>query len=803
MATQSPGFSVPLAEFAASLLAEREVGPRARIIAEFIGGLVPETAVVVYAIQNQDAPEWMPAALRGEVALQDPVVAYEEGTLGEVAKRKEPLLYDAAELAREDYAHLNVRRTIRSLAYVPLLVDEGTLIGAVEVVSFGTRLSETAVAPAIEAAEVAAIGLGSAIIYENERNQQLESITRVTQMYDLEKVFNATLDMDSLVPVICAKFQEILSTAIVNLWMVGDDGLLLTGQAGDDPRYELGAVQKAGEGIVADVSDKGEPLLIENAEDERLQKRNAGVAEGAAYCLMAAPIMEKGSLVGVIEVVNRLDGGGFGEDDLFLLTTVCETAASALHNASLLQAERKVEILETLVKVSKEITSTLHLDRVLQAVVDGPQEVIPYERATISLDQHGKMLMKAVSGEARVDTTDPNIRRLDDLVHWVAGVQQEVYATQQEDGSVKAKPESSAEKFRAYFAESGVRGFYALPLTDEQGRVGIITFESSDPDYLNEAHFEMIKVLAGQATVAIRNAEMYKEVPFIGVLEPLIQKKERFFRMEKRRRQTYITAAALAVVLLIVIPMPMRLDGDATVAPAARAHVQPEIAGVVRRVLVKEGDHVTRGTVLAEMEDWEARTALAAAQAKHATAAAEMSGALATGDSATAGATRASADFWAAEVRRAQQLLDRTKLRSPIDGVIATPHIQTFAGRHLEAGDPFIEVIDTAHAVVDVAIEEGDAGLLQQGVKGWVKLEALPTQTFVGTVDVVSPTSTALGDHRVYYARVAIENPEGTVRAGMQGRGKVAVPGWHPTGYVLFRGIGNWAWRKLWSWSPW
>src|SRR5205085_11648805 len=119
-------------------------------------------------------------------------------------------------------------------------------------------------------------------------------------------------------------------------------------------------------------------------------------------------------------------------------------------NASLLHAERKGEILETLVKVSKEITSTLHLERVLQAVVDGPQEVIPYERATLSLDQHGKMQMKAVSGETRVDNTDPNIRRLDGIVQWVAGVQQEVYATWANE-SVKATPESSAEKFRQYF----------------------------------------------------------------------------------------------------------------------------------------------------------------------------------------------------------------------------------------------------------------------------------------------------------------------------------------------------------------
>src|SRR5207253_4200936 len=159
---------------------------------------------------------------------------------------------------------------------------------------------------------------------------------------------------------------------------------------------------KTGEGVAAEVGESGEPLLIESADDVRLIRRNQGIGAGATVTLMAAPILDQGAEVGVVEVINKLDGTAFEEDDLFARTTICEAAAGALHNASLLQTERKVEILETLVKVSKEITSTLNLERVLQAVVDGPQEVIPYERASIALDQHGKLNIKAISGEARV-----------------------------------------------------------------------------------------------------------------------------------------------------------------------------------------------------------------------------------------------------------------------------------------------------------------------------------------------------------------------------------------------------------------
>ena len=91
----------------------------------------------------------------------------------------------------------------------------------------------------------------------------------------------------------------------------------------------------------------------------------------------------------------------FYRDNGFGRVMMCQTAAGALHNASLMEAEKKIEILETLVEVSNEITSTLNLDRVLQVVVNGPQRILAYERAAVALETKGKLQLKAVSGIPR------------------------------------------------------------------------------------------------------------------------------------------------------------------------------------------------------------------------------------------------------------------------------------------------------------------------------------------------------------------------------------------------------------------
>ena len=792
-----------------AMLRERECAPRALLLAQQAAELVPGGAAIVYVLNSGDPPAvpatWTAKATAGEIRLEDPTIPVESGTLGTLAQEQQPLLFSGNELTREDYAHLHARRTLVSLACIPIIVNEA-LIGALEVASFDGTITSSDVQILTDLVEHAGPGLVSAILYEDERNSLLESVSRLTQLYDLEKVFSATLEMDELQPLITSKTRDVLGVQAVNLWFVKDETeLLLMNQAGNDPTASVGSPQRTGEGYIAEVSDSNEPLLIDDDKDERLAKRNPSGVEGGPFSVIVCPLVAHEKQLGIIEAINKMDGSPFDEDDLFLLNSISETAAIALNNAGLLQAERKVEILQTLVHVSAEITSTLNLDRVLQAVVNTPSAVIPYERASVALDERGRLHLKAISGMEQIHAGAREITQLETVIPAVSGGRDAMFIAQRGDdgdAQIDAPEESMKAPFRKYFAETGMRAFYALPLADDEGRLGILSFESTDPDFLSEAHMEMIRVLAGQATVAVRNASLYKEVPFIGLLGPMLQKKTRFLALGKRRRALYVAGAVAAALFLAIFPIPMRVDGTSTVASASSVQVQPELDGVVRQVYVHEGDHVQRGQVLADLEDWDYRAALAGAQAKYQTATMEMNRALAANDGAQAGIQGVQARYWASEVERARERLERTHLRSLLDGWVTTPHVEDLTGRHLAPGDTFAEVADSSESRVDVAIDESEISLLRPGAAAAIKVESFPTQTFRGHVAVVSPKSQAEGEGRFFYARVDVPNPDGRLRPGMQGRGKISV-GWHPIGMVFFRSPFMWLYSKLWWWFGW
>src|SRR5262249_24036233 len=260
-----------------------------------------------------------------------------EGGLGELQERQTALLFSGADLSREDYAHLDVRRTLRSLAYLPL-ARGAALTGAIEILSFDSVLIREQLEALQPLAQISATALAAAEKYEAERNDSLASVTRLTQLYDLERSFSSTLEMDELLPIIGSKFHEVMECAAINLWLLrGDESVELMHQSGSDATTPAGSVQKPGQGIAGQVSDDGEAVLIANADDPRLAARNTTVdGDGEVRTLLVVPILDQGALVGVVEAVNKLNRAPFDDDDLFALTTITETASSALHNASLL-----------------------------------------------------------------------------------------------------------------------------------------------------------------------------------------------------------------------------------------------------------------------------------------------------------------------------------------------------------------------------------------------------------------------------------------------------------------------------------
>jgi GAF domain-containing protein len=153
---------IDIGDVAVRLLADQGLASRARSAARIIAQLLPGTAVNIYTFVNDDeSPAWRPVATAGEVSVRGAAIPAETGTLGQLFSEKSALLFSGADLPREDYAHVDIRRTVRSLAYLPLAVGE-ELTGAIEILSFDQDLSDEEVSALEPLAHLTAAALVAA-----------------------------------------------------------------------------------------------------------------------------------------------------------------------------------------------------------------------------------------------------------------------------------------------------------------------------------------------------------------------------------------------------------------------------------------------------------------------------------------------------------------------------------------------------------------------------------------------------------------------------------------------------------------
>src|SRR5690606_23678061 len=113
-------------------------------------------------------------------------------------------------------------------------------------------------------------------------------------------------------------------------------------------------------------------LVINPDDDPRFYKAVDEQTGLSTRSLIAVPLIHADEVIGVIEVVNKLNNGVFDADDVRLLESMAGTAAVSIINARLYdQSQRRVTELATLLDASEAASSTLELATVLEHVVRG------------------------------------------------------------------------------------------------------------------------------------------------------------------------------------------------------------------------------------------------------------------------------------------------------------------------------------------------------------------------------------------------------------------------------------------------
>jgi len=726
----------------------------------------------------------------------------ETGTIHALLRDRRPTALDRKDFAssQDPWVKGFPAETQTCLA-IPLEA-EGQVVGLLALLFEQPQKAEPRVAILRSFLRHAAPALDLALKAEKKSVGMLQAIERLTNLYDLSKAFGSTIDLGDLNEIIVRKAVDFGVAEVASLWLleVETTDLVLAATAVNENYDVENPPDAVGGSIVGDLLVAQKTLRDNSvAPDTALAKENEGYPIRSA---LAFPLVEDGKPVGALVLVNKRGRlAEFNPEDQELLLDLSRQAVRALRNARQHEAEKKVEELDALLAVSREITATLDLDKVMQKIVNASAALITYDQCAIAIMDKGNLRVGALSGALQLDRHDPKIQATEDLLEWVFFSGADLGVTQEPDGKIQTDRPETEEKFRAFFEKTGFRSFNALLLNDEEGKLGVLAFMRQKPLVLDENKQDLLAILVNQATVAVRNAQLYKQVPLPGFLRPFAGRRQQFMEIPRRRRLAWGIGAAAALIFLIAVPWRLRVSGPARILPGRRAAVTAGVDGTVLSVLHHEGDTVPAGEVIATLDPQMYRAALADAQSALAIAESDVARYREAGDSAALFEATSKREEMKAKIALEQDRLARTQLVSPAAGIIVTPRIEERVGQYFTKGSELCVVADVGTVVAEVAIPENDATLVQPDEPVAIKLNTYPTRLFRGSVTRPGTHVRQEDKDRFIVAEVRIENADGLLKTGMQGQAKVSTVR-IPLIAAIFRGPVRWAWNKIWPLLP-
>ena len=248
------------------------------------------------------------------------------------------------------------------------------------------------------------------------------------------------------------------------------------------------------------------------------------------------------------------------------------------------------------------------------------------------------------------------------------------------------------------------------------------------------------------------------------------------------------------------------VTGTGSVAAGTDDEVDFATSGTLKRVYVHEGEHVTKGQVLATLDPTSAQLTLDEANATLAAAEDTLAdaedGSSSSATTTTTSATAVDEDQIAVEtdeqtIKNDKLALAETTLRAPATGTITSLE-DLFPGDSVQAGSSsasstssssasssgsassssssnFAEIVNTSTLTMTVAISEGDIGEIKVGQPATVTMDVLTGVELAAHVAAISAGATDSSDVVSYNVTLNLDQTDSRVLSGMSGSAVVIV----------------------------
>jgi GAF domain-containing protein/anti-sigma regulatory factor (Ser/Thr protein kinase) len=389
-----------------------------------------------------------------------------------------------------------------TLAVLPL-ITRGRVVGVLSAQSYVPHKFDAAQKRLLtDIAHQVAVAIENVRLYQQTQHR----LTEARVLKEISQTAVSVLDFDRVLERSIGILERELGAEYIGFMLPDEDGQHMISH-----RSMLG--YKAPEGgvfrfpisacITGRVYRTGEPVLVADVT----QISDYAPASSDTRSEVAVPVRVGEEVAAVLNVESRRTNA-FNADDLAFYTAVAGQLGVALENARLYQAEqRRRREAETLYRAAQALTTTLDLPEVFDRILTELQQTVAYDSASVQLLEDG--VLRIIGGRGF-----PNPEE-------ILGLTFDPGKDDNPNGRVvrsrapvilEDAPLAYAEFHRQPHKATNIRAWLGVPLLFGDRVIGILALDKGTPGFYTAEHARVALTFAGQAAIAIENAQLYQQI---------------------------------------------------------------------------------------------------------------------------------------------------------------------------------------------------------------------------------------------------------------------------------------------------
>ena len=365
---------------------------------------------------------------------------------------------------------------------------------------FASTKAESSLEGDYRPAEVAAEDAGRPLFHQHAANPQIRvEPLQLDFLLRLADALNTTLDLNTLMHRVADLVRAVIDYRIFAILLINDrtHELWMRFQTGHTAEVERVRI-KLGRGVTGQAALQRKSVLVEDVT----KLDNYINANPSVRSELAVPLIVKNKVIGVLDLQAE-QPGFFTADHQRLLELTASRMAVAVENARLYtRVSRQAQTLTVLHEISREITSILDPDDLLERIGALLKRVIDFQMFTILLWNE-----RTEQFEHRFSTRYGERIVRDRSVPFGVGL---IGTAAQERAPVLVPDVRKDPRYVSDNPET--RSELSVPLVYKGRVIGVIDLEHTRVNYYNEDHQRTLTTLASQVAISIVNARLYQRI---------------------------------------------------------------------------------------------------------------------------------------------------------------------------------------------------------------------------------------------------------------------------------------------------